>query len=65
MVKVSKESHEKDLEKLAADCRCETETKATNDLANTPKHALMSMIGLTSPVWTIDMFHTECLGWQR
>ena len=48
MVKALKESHAKDLEKLAADHRRETETKATHDVGNTVKHSLMSMVGLTS-----------------
>ena len=29
--------------------------KATNDLVNTPKHTVVSMVGLTSPVWTLGM----------
>ena len=39
-----KESHQKDLEKLAADRRREAEeTKKTQDLGNTPKHTLLFM----------------------
>ena len=56
MVKAFKESHVKDLEKLVADRLCETENKVTDDLTNTLKHTVMSMIGLTSPLWTLDMF---------
>ena len=56
MVKAFKESHAKDLEKLAADRLHETQKKATDDAANTPKHTVLSMVGLTSPVWTIGMF---------
>ena len=56
MVKLFKESHAKDLEKLAADRQREAEKKATDDLLNTPKYTVLSMIGLTSPVWTIGIF---------
>ena len=56
MVKEFKESHAKDLEKLGVDRLCESENKATDDLSNTPKHTVLSMIGLTSPLWTLDMF---------
>jgi hypothetical protein len=56
MVKLFKESHAKDLEKLAADRQREAEKKATDDLLNNPKHTVLSMVGLTSPVWTIGMF---------
>ncbi len=56
MVKSFKESHAKDLEKLAPDRQREAEKTATDDLVNTPKHTVMSMVGLTSQVWTIDMF---------
>jgi hypothetical protein len=56
MVKSFKESHAKDLEKLAADLQREEEKTATDDLVNTPKHTVLSMVGLTSPVWTLGMF---------
>ena len=56
MVKSFKESHAKDLEKLAADLQCQSEKKATEDLVNTPKHTVLSMAGLTSEVWTLGMF---------
>jgi hypothetical protein len=56
MVKSFKESHVKDLEKLVADRQCEVEKKATDDLVNTPKYTLLSMVGFTSPVWTLGMF---------
>ena len=56
MVKTFKESHEKELEKLAADRQRETDKLATNDLANTPKHTGLPMRGFTSPVWSIGMF---------
>ena len=46
----------KDLEKLAADRQREEEETTTDDLVNTPKHTVMSMVGLTSPVWTLGMF---------
>ena len=49
MVKAFKESHAKDLEKLDADRLREAEKKATDDAANTPKHTVLSMVGLTSP----------------
>ena len=41
MVKVFKESYGKEIEKLTADRRCETEKKATDDVANTPKHTVL------------------------
>ena len=56
MVKAFKESHAKDLEKLTADRLHETQKKATDDVTNTPNHTVLSMVGLTSPVWTIGMF---------
>ena len=56
MVKTFKESHVKDLEKLDVDRLHETEKKATDDVVNTPKDTVLSMVGLTSPVWTISMF---------
>jgi hypothetical protein len=56
MVKSFKESHAKDLEKLAADLQREEEKTATDDLVNTPKHTVLSVVGLTSPVWTLGMF---------
>ena len=56
MVKSFKESHAKDLEKLAADRQCQAEKKVTEDLVNAPKHTVLSMAGLTSAVWTLGMF---------
>ena len=56
MVKAFKESHAKDLEKLAVDRLREAENKATDDLANTPKHPVLSMIWHTSPLWSLGMF---------
>ena len=56
MVKAFKESHPKDLEKLDVDHLHETQKQATDDVVNTPNHTVLSMIGLTSPVWTIHMF---------
>ena len=59
MVKSFKESHVKDLEKLAADRQRETEKKARDDLYNlldAPKHTVLSMTGLTSALWTLGMF---------
>ena len=56
MVKAFKESHAKDLEKLTTDRLCESENKTKDDLTNTPKHTVLSMIGLTSSLWTLDMF---------
>jgi hypothetical protein len=60
MVKLYKESHTKDLEKLATDRQRETGKKTTDDPLNIPKHTVLpdvlSMVGLTSPAWTIDMF---------
>jgi hypothetical protein len=69
--KVFKDSHSKDLEKLAADRLREAVKKATDDLATTPKHTVLSMIGLTSPIsyktfvsfwWVyhaVSLFHTR------
>ena len=56
MVKSFKESHAKDLEKLAADRQRQAEKKVTEDLVNAPKHTVLSMAGLTSAVWTLGMF---------
>jgi hypothetical protein len=56
MVKSFKESHAKDLEKLAADRQRQAEKKVTEDLVNAPKHTVLSMVGLTSAVWTLGMF---------
>ena len=50
MVKVFKESHEKDVERLVPDHRCEIGWKETHDLQNVPKHTVVWMKGLTSPV---------------
>ncbi len=50
VVKVFKESHAKDLEKLTTDRLCEAENKSTDDLDNTPKDTVLSIIGLTSPL---------------
>jgi hypothetical protein len=55
MVKWFKESHAKDLKKLAADLQREEEKTGTDDLVNTPKHTVLSMVGLTSPVWILGM----------
>jgi hypothetical protein len=41
---------------LSADRRCETESKEAHALKNTPKHTVVCMKGLTSPVWTLGMF---------
>ena len=35
---------------------CEAEKNATDDAANTPKHTVLTMVDLTSPVWILDMF---------
>jgi hypothetical protein len=56
MVKSFKESHAKDLEKLAADRQRQAGKKVTEDLVNAPKHTVLSMAGLTSAVWTLGMF---------
>ena len=56
MVKSFKESHAKDLEKLAADRQRQSGKKATEDLVNAPQHTVLSMSGLTSAVWTLGMF---------
>jgi hypothetical protein len=56
MVKAFKESHEKDVERLAADRRREAESKEAHALKNAPKHTVLCMKGLTSPVWTLGMF---------
>jgi hypothetical protein len=57
MVKVFKESHEKDVERLATDRRREEESKEAHALKNAPKHTVLCMKGLISPVWTLVMFH--------
>ncbi len=36
--------------------QCEEVKKATDDLINSPKYTVPSMVGLTSPVWTLGMF---------
>jgi hypothetical protein len=56
MVKAFKESHEQDVERLAADRRREAESKKAHALKNAPKHTVLCMKGLTSPVWTMGMF---------
>jgi hypothetical protein len=56
MVKAFKESHAKDIEKLAADRVCEDEKKSKDNAVSTPKHTVLSMTGLTSAVWTLGMF---------
>ena len=56
MVKTFKESHAKDVEKLAADRLREAEKKAKDNAARNPKRTVLSMVGLTSGVWTLDMF---------
>jgi hypothetical protein len=60
-----KESHTKDGEKLAFDHQCQEAKTVTDDLVNTPKHTLLSMVGLTSAVWTLDMFQVvvTCFRW--
>ena len=45
MVKAFKE---KDVERLVADRRCESESKETHDLKNAPKHTVLYMKGLVS-----------------
>ena len=40
MVKVFKESHVKDVEKLATDRLCEVEKKAKDNTTSTPKHTV-------------------------
>ncbi len=42
--------------RLTADRRCETESKEAHALKNAPNHTVLYMKGLTSPVWTLDMF---------
>ena len=43
MVKAFKESHEKDVERLTADRRCETESKEAHALKNTSKYTVLYM----------------------
>ena len=45
MVKAFKESHAKDVEKLAADRVREAEKKAKDNAVSTPKHTVLSMAG--------------------
>ncbi len=40
----------------AADRRCEVESKEEHALKNAPKHTVLCLKGLTSPVWTLVMF---------
>ena len=54
MVKSFKESHVKDLEKLVADRTREDENNAKDDVVSTS--TVLSMVGRTSPVWTLVMF---------
>jgi hypothetical protein len=56
MVKAFNESHEKDVESLAADRQREAESKEAHALKNAPNHTVVCMKGLTSPVWTLGMF---------
>jgi len=46
MVKTFKESHVKDVEKLSADRLCEDEKKTRDNGTSTPKHTVLSMVGL-------------------
>jgi hypothetical protein len=34
----------------------EAESKEASALTNAPEHTVLSMTGLTSPVWTVGMF---------
>ena len=61
-VKAFKESHEKALERLAADRRTEVESKEAQALANDPKHTVISMTDLTSPVRTHPTTHNDFHG---
>jgi hypothetical protein len=69
MVKVFKESREKNVERLDADRRREAESKEAHALKNAPKHTVLCMKGLTSPVWTLGMFQMvsgdSCLCMKR
>jgi hypothetical protein len=56
MVKSFKESHAKDLGKLAADRQRQPEKTTTDDLVDDPKYTVLSITGLTSAVWTLGMF---------
>jgi hypothetical protein len=56
MVKTFNESHKKDVERLVADRQCEAESKETHALNNAPKHSVVCMKDLTSPVWSLVMF---------
>ena len=60
MVKAFKESHVKDLEKLVADRPCEDENNAKDDVVSTS--TVLSMVGRTSPVWTLVMF--QMVAWE-
>jgi ABC-type Fe2+-enterobactin transport system substrate-binding protein len=59
MFKAFMESHEKVVEKQAADRLCEDEKKTKVNATSTPKHTVLSMVGLTSASWTLDMFQFQ------
>ena len=59
MVKTFKESHPRDLEKLTVDRLCEVENKEKDDVSTTPKHTVLSKVGLTSPMWTLSCLICE------
>ena len=42
--------------KLVVDRLSEDGNKGKVDTTNTPKYTVLSMVGLTSPVWTLVMF---------
>ena len=48
MVKVFRESHEKDVERLTVDRRRETESKEVHTLKKAPNHVVLCMKGLTT-----------------
>ena len=58
MVKAFKESHEKDVERLAGDRRREAESKEAHALANAPKHTVLSMTGLRTYL-SVDYRHVS------
>ena len=56
MVKDFKDTHEKEMERMAEKKKRDAEREAAQNLQNAPKHTLLPMIGLTSAIWGLGMF---------
>ncbi len=62
MVKTFKESHEKDVERLVADRRCETESKKAHTLKNAPDPRLKKFnLWTTGKYVNNSQLCTECI----